>query len=410
MLQRKHFLIPLAAIILIIGGILFFSNKNKAQAETVEIEVLNKEIAARKDRIKQLEDTIEKYKKNIEKKRTEAVSLKNQISILDNRTSQLQADIDLTSEKIKEAELQIEALKISIKEKEKVISKQKRIIAKMVQTIHASDQKNYMEILLTYENFADFYNELKFTENIYIDLGRSVKELRLAKEELDNKKAQVESRRKTYENLKVELDGKKAELVEQANVKQRLLVDTRSSELRYQTLLASLKQQYQVIEGEVRSYEDKVRKKLEEQSKIKSYGSVTFSWPVTSRYITATFRDPDYPFRKVFEHSAIDIRAAQGTPIRAAAAGYVARARRCASASCYSYVLIVHTGNLSSLYGHMSKISVADDQFVNKGDVIGYSGGTPGTVGAGPFVTGPHLHFEVRQNGIPVDPVPFMED
>lgn len=373
-----------------------------------EIEVLNKEIAARKDKIKQLEDTIDKYKKNIDQKRTEAVSLRNQLSILDNRVAQLQADIDLTKEKIKEAELQIEALELSIKEKQRVITKQKQIIGQMVQTIHASDQKNYLEIALTYDNFGDFYNELKYTENVYVDLGRSVRTLRLASEELQAKRAQADNKRKTYENLKVELEGKKGKLTEQTFVKQKLLIDTKSSESKYQTLLVSLKQQYQMIEGEVRAYEEKVSKKLEEQDKIKASGTVVFSWPVPSRYITALFHDTDYPFRKVFEHSGLDIRASHGTPVKATAPGYVARARRCTSSTCYSYVLIVHTGNLSTLYGHLSSIIIADDQFVNRGDVIGYSGGTPGTVGAGPFVTGPHLHFEVRQNGIPVDPLPYM--
>jgi len=87
----------------------------------------------------------------------------------------------------------------------------------------------------------------------------------------------------------------------------------------------------------------------------------------------------------------------------------VARAKTCSLASCYAYVLIIHTGNLSTLYGHLSQIYITGDQFVNKGDVVGLSGGRPGTVGAGPFVTGPHLHFEVRSNGIPVDPMGYLE-
>ena len=177
-------------------------------------------------------------------------------------------------------------------------------------------------------------------------------------------------------------------------------------------LLGNLKSQYQKIENEISSIEREVRKKLEAAKKIpksemKENGP--FAWPVGSRYITATFHDPSYPYRHVFEHSGLDLRASQGTPIKAVASGYVAQAKKCSLASCYSYVLIVHDGTVSSLYGHMSKISVAVDQFVARGDVIGYSGGTPGTVGAGPFVTGAHLHFEIRENGIPVNPLKYLE-
>src|SRR3989338_3277135 len=372
-----------------------------------EIEALNKEIAARKERIRELEDTIGKYKKNIEQKQLEAVSLRNQLIILDNRLAALQADIELTKEKIKETQLEIEALQLSIEDKEKVMARQRRLIDKMVKDIHISDEKDYLEIMLTYENFADFYSEVKYVENVYVDLGRSVKALRIAKEELAKKKKQMEEKRVVYEKLKVELEGKRADLGDQMNYKQGLLVETKSSEMKYQPLLTSLKQQYQVIEGEVRSYEAEVRKKLEQQNKIQESGDILLSWPVPSRYITAYFHDTDYPYRKVFEHNAIDIRAAQGTPVKAAASGYIARARRCDSPKCYSYVLIVHTGELSTVYGHLSKISVSEDDFVNRGDVIGYSGGTPGTNGAGPFVTGAHLHFETRENGIPVDPLKY---
>lgn len=377
-------------------------------APDTEIEVLNKEIADRKDKIKQLEETIEKYKKNIVQKQTQAQSLKNQLAILDNRIAQVEADVELSEEKIGQASLEIEALQISIKDKEQKMDKQKNIIAKMVGNIHAADQKNYLEVMLTYDSFADFYSEIKYIENVYVDLGRSVKTLRLAKEDLNNKKQQVEAKKKVYEDLKEELEVKKETLKGQVYLKEKTLVDTKSSERTYQTLLSSLKQQYQVIESEQRTFEDRLRKKLEAQDKLEQDNDVAFGWPATSRVINSFFRDSDYPFKQVFQHSGIDIRASHGTPIKASASGYVAKARRCSVSSCYAYVLIVHTSDISTLYGHLSKIMVDDDQFVNKGDVIGYSGGTPGTVGAGPFVTGPHLHFEVRKNGIPVDPLGYV--
>lgn len=405
-----YFLFFLILSAVFIGGPVFAITDNGVGGSKEEIEALNREIASRKEKIKQLEDTIAKYKKNVEEKRLEAVSLKNQLALFDNRLAQLEADIELIKNQIKEAELQIEALQISIKDKETVMTRQKTFVAEMIRRIHAEDQKNYMEIMLSNASFSDFYNQLKYLENVYTDLGRSIKTLRITKEELDAKKVQVEGRRRVYDELRKKLEEKRNDLSEQINTKQNLLAQTHSSELRYRTLLESLKSQYQAIEGEVRTYEARVREQLEKDDKMARLGAgeVALSWPVGGRYITAIFHDPDYPYRRVFEHSGIDIRSAQGTPVYAAAAGYIARAKTCTSASCYSYILIIHTDNLSSVYGHLSRVSVVTDQFVNRGDLIGYSGGTPGTVGAGPFVTGAHLHFETRLNGIPVDPMNYL--
>lgn len=374
---------------------------------SAEIEELNKQIEAKKDKIKELEETINKYNKNIEQKQTEAVSLKNQLSILDNHLTKAEADLELTEEKIKQAQLQIDALQLSISDKEAVLQKQKDIIIKIIQNINADNRKNYLEVLLTNNSFAQFYDQLQYAMSVFKDLGQSLKVLRLIKEDLEAKQNQVISVKKTYEDLKNELDGKRDKLKQQTKAKEMLLVETKSSELRYKTLLFSLKQQYQTVINEQRAYEDQVRKKLAQEDKLEtSVGQL--AWPVPSRTINATFHDPDYPFQNVFQHSGIDIRASQGTPVRAAASGYVARAKICSTASCYAYVLIVHTGSISTLYGHLSQINVQGDQFVTKGDIIGYSGGRPGSVGAGPFVTGPHLHFEVRLNGIPVDPMGYL--
>ncbi|EKD44048.1 MAG: peptidase M23 [uncultured bacterium] len=398
-------------IIAVMFGFIFSNQIFVFAADTTaEIDLLNKQIEARKDKIKELESTIVKYKANIDTKRTEAVSLKNQMSIIDNRIAQAEADVGLVSEKLDKTKLEIESLNITINQKEETIDKQKKIVSKIIQSLHVNDQKNFLEIMLTNDNFAEFYNQAKYLENVYTDLGRSVKQVRLAKEDLDTKKAQAQERHKTYDALLTQLENKKADLNDQMGGKKTLLVQTQSSELKFRTLLDSLRQQYKIVENEVSSYEDQVRKKLADQDRFKNSPAKLgdFIWPVTGRYVTSRFHDPDYPFRRVFEHSGTDIRSPQGSPIVASNSGYVGRAKRCTLASCYSYVLLIHNGNLSTLYGHMSRILVSDDQYVTKGDLIGYSGGTPGVAGSGPFVTGAHLHFEVRLNGIPVNGMNYL--
>lgn len=406
MLQRR--ITILGSIILALALPVFVFSQTGGN--TQEITQLNTKIKDRKAKIKQIEQSISETKKKIAKTRTEAQSLKNQLSYLDNRTILIEDDIKLTREKLEVLDIEIEALTLNIEDKEKSITRQQDMIGELVRNIYFESDKGYLEIAASYDSFSDFYNRLQYLQTIEGDLGNAARGLRLAKEDLSDKKVQTEDRRNSYEILKEKLDERKKDLDEQSFVKETLLTQTRSSELTYKALLSNLRRQAESIENEISNIESEVRKKLEAQDKLKNVDAdpTSLSWPTPSRYITARFRAPDYPFRHIFEHSAIDIRAGQGTPIRAAASGYVGRAKRCKSASCYSYIMIVHSGGLSTVYGHMSRMNVVADQFVTRGDIIGYSGGTPGTIGAGPFVTGPHLHFEVRKNGIPVNPLNYL--
>ena len=98
-------------------------------------------------------------------------------------------------------------------------------------------------------------------------------------------------------------------------------------------------------------------------------------------------------------HEGIDIGVGYGTPIQAAAGGTVIY---CGWEEGYgNFVVIDHGGNLATAYGHQSRIAVTCGQQVSQGDVIGY-------VGCTGHCFGPHLHFEVRVNGNPVDPLGYL--
>ena len=98
-------------------------------------------------------------------------------------------------------------------------------------------------------------------------------------------------------------------------------------------------------------------------------------------------------------HSGVDIGAAPGTPVIAAAAGEVFQAEYLGG---YGYtVIIYHGGGFATLYGHLSGFAVSTGQKIKQGQVIGYVGSTG-------FATGPHLHFEVRVNGVSQNPYSYF--
>lgn len=131
-----------------------------------------------------------------------------------------------------------------------------------------------------------------------------------------------------------------------------------------------------------------------------------FTWPVYGR-VSAGFMNDAYKRHFGVPHHGLDIVAAQETPVAAAADGVVFLVRD-GGKTGYSYILIGHRGGYATLYGHVSSSLVTAGQEVNAGEMIALSGGKPGTHGAGPMTTGPHLHFEVIKAGVNVDPASVL--
>lgn len=123
--------------------------------------------------------------------------------------------------------------------------------------------------------------------------------------------------------------------------------------------------------------------------------------PVAYTSITSGFGKRIDPFSgEIAIHTGLDMAAEEGSQVVAAWCGTI----RIASHDEIGgyYIIIDHASGLSTYYGHLSKILVSDGQTVDAGDIIAFSGNTGAS-------TGPHLHFEITHNGIPVDPMQYLD-
>lgn len=129
--------------------------------------------------------------------------------------------------------------------------------------------------------------------------------------------------------------------------------------------------------------------------------SIPSRMPVDQIVVTSNFGYRTDPFRgRRKRHNGIDIAGPIGTPIYATADGVVGRAQWLGGYG--RYIEIEHGGNIQTRYGHMSRLNVAPNQRVRRGDLIGFMGSSGRS-------TGSHLHYEVRIEGEPVNPAPFMQ-
>jgi len=120
-------------------------------------------------------------------------------------------------------------------------------------------------------------------------------------------------------------------------------------------------------------------------------------WPVRG-YITKRFSPAETEGETIF-HSGLDIAVDRGTPVRAAASGYTGEAGW--NDSYGYYAQIDHGYGIKTLYAHLDMLVVSKGERVAQGQTIAYSGNTGRS-------TAPHLHFQVTQNNVPVDPLKYL--
>lgn len=405
-LKFSAFFLLFLAFIFSVGANFSISSTGSSYMNT-EINRLNQEIQDKRSASKRIEDKQKEYADAIRQKQSEKSTLKNQLAILDNRTAKTELDIEKIETEIDRMNLEIRKTGIEINEKNKEINREKVNIASVLRLMEQKEKVSTLEMMLMNNSLADFLSEIKYLEDVNKSLDKSLENLKKLKNRLEKNKEELDRQNEDLALQKKKLEDEKSKLDFERKEKEGILALVGESESEYQRLLERAKAEQQQAASEIASMEKLMRAKIASmEGRDLNIKDERMIWPVTKNVITAYFHDPGYPFKHIFEHSAIDVRAAQGSTLRAAASGYVARAKD--SGMGYNYIMIVHADGLSTVYGHVSKFYVKEDDYVVQGQKIGLTGGMPGTPGAGRLTTGPHLHFEVRLNGIPVDPLGYL--
>ncbi len=365
-------------------------------AQADDLNELQDEISARKSQIDQINSKIDEYRDKVNQYASEAASLETDIAMIENQVALTELDIEATQVEIEAQELQVQLLEEQIKEQEAEIAVQKEILKEMIFELNKNDEIGFIEVLFSSNDINELFSEVENLETINAELQNALDQTKETKERLEQNKADQEDRLEDLVLLESELESQMAVLESQAQAKDVLLAYTESSEAQYMVLLSEMRQEQQYISTQIAALQAEMDDVI---SQSDEYGGETvFTWPMDG-IITATFHDPTYPFRHLWEHSGLDIATDWGTPVVAAAPGYVAWSRY--GSSYGNYVMIIHANGYATLYAHLSSAAVGADQYVSRGDVIGYEGSTG-------FSTGPHLHFEIRENGIPVDPQLYL--
>ncbi len=278
----------------------------------------------------------------------------------------------------------------------------RRLDSRLV-TIYEQNDPTTLDFLLSAKSFQDVLDQLDYLGAIAQQDKKVALEVRAARHKIRIQRLKTAQARSSVRQEAAVISARaqqQAMLRGQLIAGQNHLAGARSSQLG--ALAATKKQEQealdeaQQIKAASAAIEAKIRAsqtKTTAGSEPATASAAGFIWPVSGP-ITSPFG-----MRWGTLHPGIDIGVPTGTPIHAAGAGTVIY---CGEMSGYGNLVVIdHHNGLATAYGHQSRIAAGCGENVSQGQVIGYSGCTG-------FCTGPHLHFEVRVNGSPVDPLGYL--
>ncbi|MBX4204592.1 MAG: peptidoglycan DD-metalloendopeptidase family protein [Candidatus Doudnabacteria bacterium] len=386
----------ISALILAVAG---FAYLHDPGARSATIDDLNAQKQSVQQKINSLNARIKDYQSQINAVQKQANTLKNQISILDLQITSTQTQIEETENKIDATNLEIADVTNQIIITQNNIDKQKEILRDLIGQINDMDQRSPLEIALENDNFTEFLNDLQYTTSIQERSQEALTKIKALKVDLEERQAELKKQKLALDVLNDQLNEQKNNLNTQRVSKQALLDQTRGQERQYQKLLAISEADQKALFDEINNLDAEIAKKLGNRRLPGIKG--LFAWPMdgtmTQGYGNTGFTSLGYSF-----HNGIDLAAAPGTPIYAAADGTVLGTGT-GNGAYGNWVTIKHPmsakyGNraLVSLYGHMSSFVLKPGQTVKQGDLVGFEGNTGNTTRLlyGPH-RGYHLHFTV---------------
>jgi murein DD-endopeptidase MepM/ murein hydrolase activator NlpD len=371
--------------------------------------------AARAETAAELQQKLQSARAKIAAAKKQKATLNEQIGTLDGRLAAIQSKLDglggqiaaveeklsVTREKLDVLRKELRLKKLELAAAQAELELEQRNFAERAVLSYKSDDLDYVDVLLASSDFEDLISRVNVIHDLLGGNNKLVGGLETARDEVDAEKDAIARREGAVADAARVLQEKTDELAAlraaQAASQAAALAVRRQKAGALKGVnqdLAELERQEDQILAESRALTGVIT-----GSSGSGQGTGSLIYPVNGP-ITSPFGWRIHPILgyKKF-HTGVDFGVGYGTPIRAADSGTVIYATWMGG---YGNVIIVdHGDGLSTLYAHQSSLAVGTGARVTRGQTVGYVGSTG-------FSTGPHLHFEVRVNGNPVDPMGYL--
>ena len=332
-----------------------------------QLQAVQDELSTNLNQIQELNNSIAQYENEVTDYNNQIVNLQNSISQLETEIAEAQANYD----------------------------KQKKLLDDRLITVYESGTTEYLDVVLSSKSITDFLSSY-YLISILTDSNMDFLD------DIERQKELIEEDQRELEEQKNQINTAKEE-------KEKASIILQNTKIQKDSYTAQLTDQEKKIQSEIDAYQTEINQLEAEIQSLTTnnlivnpnYVGGIMLWPLPGyTRLSSTFKMREHPITGVYKlHSGIDIPAPKGTNVLAANDGVVVKAGR--NTAYGNMVMIDHGGGVLTLYGHGSEITVTLGQTVKKGDVILKVGSTG-------YSTGNHLHFEIRINGSPVNPLPYV--
>jgi len=350
-----------------------------------------------------LADDLEEQLNDLQEKAAQQQEITNEaqarVDNLSEKLRVLQEEVDAATSEYNDVKGRLDKVQSDIYDNTELLNKtekelkaKNKKLAKRVRDIYINGQISYVDVLFGAKDFSDFLTRMDILKRIIKHDYDLIMKVKADREIVMNTKAKLEKDKADVELLVADAEIKQKNMLDKKQAQQVLLdkaeYDRDVSQQAYEEIMAASQEITRMIQ----------RSQMVGGSYVAS-GSGAMIWPLNGP-ITSEFGWRTHPiFGTQRYHSGLDIGGDYGLPIAAAASGTVIHA---GWISGYGYTVIIdHGGGITTLYGHNESLLVGEGESVSQGQTIALCGSTGNS-------TGPHCHFEVRENGEPVSPYSYL--
>ena len=362
-----------------------------------------------KNKQSQIDDQIEEAKEEKKELETQKSETMKTVESLRNKIITAEDEVDDLQTRVDDLQAQITQKEKDIKSKEDEYNKQMELLDERMLKMYSTPKTGYLETFLNASSMTDFLAKYYAASELVSYDKKLMKETKEQKEQIENEKIEIENNKKELDSSLSEKEKKSKELKSLKKDKETQVANLADEEKKKEKEIEAFEEDKRQIQAQLK----KIAEEEAKRNKNNTSNNITTK-PSASGYIfpvrglsKANINNKNYP--SYAGHTGVDVNiGVTGKDVVTVKAGTVviSTAKINSEGNYFSYgeyVVISHGDGTMTLYGHM----LANSRKVKVGDKVS-QGQTIGTVGSTGNSSGTHLHFEVRINGKPVNPLPYL--